>query len=219
MDFYILLGVERAASAGRHQARLQAARPQVSPGHQPGRSAGGGAVPPDRGSLRNADRSGSPPPLRLDRLGGRAGRAGAVRLRRVRLLRQRQRIGGLDLRRSVRRRAATSATRGVDERASERGADLHQTITIAFEEAIRGGAAPAHRHAAGALPRRAAARAGSRSPRRGACRATASATVKIGARPHGVFADLRALRRNGATAPHRAVRPAAGSRSKCAPSR
>ena len=54
--------------ASRHQAGLQAPCAQVPSGHQSGRPDGGGAVSPDRRSVRNAERSRSPPALRHDRV-------------------------------------------------------------------------------------------------------------------------------------------------------
>ncbi len=88
--------------AGRCQARVPASGAAVPPRHQPGRPHGGGAVPSNRGSVRDAQRSRSPPAVR-HRGSGRAGRAGGhVRFRRVRLLRQRQRSVGPDLRRPLR---------------------------------------------------------------------------------------------------------------------
>ena len=76
--------------------------------------------------------------------------------------------------------------------APERGADLHQTI----DARVRGGDArrPAdgHRHAAGALPRRAAA-SGRLHVRRSAVRALPRRRRReVGARPHGVLQAVRA---------------------------
>ena len=64
MDFYIVLGVERGAARGRHQAGLQAPRAAVASGHQSGRPRGGGALPAGARRLRDVDRSGSAAALR-----------------------------------------------------------------------------------------------------------------------------------------------------------
>ena len=64
--------------AGRHQARLQAARAEVPSGHQPGRPDGGGAVPSDRRGVRDAERSRAARRARRDR-GGTAPRRGGDR--------------------------------------------------------------------------------------------------------------------------------------------
>ena len=130
MDFYIVLGVEREAARGATSSvptngwRGGITRTSI-------RAIGSRrAVPPDCGSVRDADRSGSPPPLRLDRFGGDAGRAGAVRVRGIRFLGQRQRQRGVDLRRSVRGclSAARRPPRGAAGRARQRSAsdDRHR---------------------------------------------------------------------------------------------
>ena len=64
MDFYIVLGVERGARRGRHQAGLQAAGAAVASGHQSGRPRSGGALSAGARRLRDADGSRSAAPLR-----------------------------------------------------------------------------------------------------------------------------------------------------------
>ena len=218
MDFYILLGLERAASVGdikRAYKRLaRKYHPDINPGDRLAAAqfrqiaeAYETLIDPDR--RRRYDSTGS---------AMRAGRAGALRFRGVRLLGQRQRIVGLDLRRSVRGRArpARRAASGSARRARHRSAsDDHDRVRSGGSRRP----APADRHAAGALPRRAAARAGSRSPRRAACRAQGVGTVKS-ARGHMVFS--RTCAQCGGTGRQRQLalpRPARASRSKCGPSR
>ncbi len=167
-------GNRAGRDAGRHQARVQAARAPVSPGHQSGRSPGGGAVPPDRRGVRDAERSGSPAPLRQRRRLHRLARRFDVRLRGVRLLGERQRRVGADLRRSVRRRAEAAARPCRQRRAGAR----RRSAPVAHA-AVRGRdarrAAPARADATG-LCRACRGRAACRRRRAAACTATARAS-------------------------------------------
>ncbi len=68
----------------------------------------------------------------------RLARRSDVRVRGLRFLGERQRRIGADLRRSVCRSAAAAA-RPCRHGAPERGADLHQSLSLPFEDAMRGG--------------------------------------------------------------------------------
>ena len=138
MDFYILLGIERGATlsdikrAYRRLARRY--HPDINPGDRTAAAqfrqiaeAYETLIDPDR--RRRYDAGGGAAAARVESTFGFEGFdfsvsvSGAV---------------GSDLRRSVRRvlqqRGARAATA-----TPERGADLHQTLSLAFEEAMRGG--------------------------------------------------------------------------------
>ena len=108
------------------------------PDINPGRPARGGAVPPDRRGVRDAERSGSAPALRQRRRRRRRRASSRLRLRGVRLLGERQRRIGVRPSAICSPTCCSSATQRSDGE-PERGADLHQSLTLPFEEAMRGG--------------------------------------------------------------------------------
>ena len=192
MDFYVILGVERGATLGRHQARVQAARAEVSSGHQSGRPDGRGAVPADRGGVRNAERSGSPAALRHHGDHGRRRRRSHLRLRGIRFLGQRARQRGVRPSAICSPTCSGSATRGAATATPERGVDLHQTITLD----VRGGDArrPARRsRSRGRSTAATCQRRGPAERRRDAVPALPRhGRREVGARAHGVLEAVRA---------------------------
>ena len=139
MDFYIVLGVERGARRGRHQAGVQAARPAVASGHQSGRPRGGGALSPGARRLRNVDGSGSAAPLRRRPVVGRRRRRrrGDVRLCRLRFFEPRARRAHDDVRRVVRGSAVEARRRG-RPKAPSTAPTFTRARTLTFEEAWHG---------------------------------------------------------------------------------
>ena len=205
MDFYIILGVERGATLGDIKRAYKRLARQVPPGHQSGRPDGGGAVPPDRRGVRDAERSGSPAALRRARVAARC--------------RRRPSTFGFegfdfsvsvsgdaaptfgDLFAEVLRSSASAAGDGAPSAAPTcirrialgvRGGDARRrsaTVTVTRQEHCRD--VPGHRPAA-------------RRRRRAARTARAPARVQVGARPHGVLEAVRALRRHRAVSSRRA---------------
>ena len=218
MDFYILLGLERAASVGDIKRAYKRLARRYHPDINPGDRLAAAQFRQIAEAYETLDRSGSPPPLRRDRLGDarRPSRRPSVSRGST------SPSASADRRRRpsaiCSRTCSTSATRGVTKRTPERGSrspsDDHDRVRRGDSRR----AAPADRHAAGALPH---------LPRRGLAAGRRDAVPVVpgrrdgqdGARAHGVLENLRAVRRHRASAPARAVRPVRGSRSKCAPSR
>ena len=216
MDFYIVLGLERAA-VWRHQARLQAACPRYHPDINPGDRLAEAQFRQIAEAYETLIDPDTPAPLRLDRIGQRADRTGTLRIRRVRFFRQRQWIGGLDVRRFVRRRArpARRAPSGSERRSRRRSpSDDHDRVRSGGSRRP----APADRDAAGALPdvpRRGLAAGG----RDALSLVLGSRYRQVGARAHGVLENLPAVRRHRAPAPLPLPHLWRASRPKCAPSR
>ena len=111
--------------------------PDINPGDRTRRA----AVPPDRRSLRDAERSGSAPALRRRRAATSGGprRTSTVRVRGLRLLGQRERAVGVHVRRSVRRLCVQRGVRAGRNRRRARGRSASRRSRISFEEAVRGG--------------------------------------------------------------------------------
>ena len=138
MDFYIVLGLERAATLGEiKRAYKRLARrfhPDINPGDR--------TAAQQFRQIAEAYETLSDPERRrrYDTVGAAAAAAGRadLRVRRVRLLGQRQRRVGPtfgDLFADVLHQREAR----LDPDAPERGADLHHTLDLAFEEAMRGG--------------------------------------------------------------------------------
>ena len=125
-------------------------------------------------------------------------------------------VSGVDVWRSV--RGFPAAGGGAPGRAAARGTDLHQTLAVSFEDAIRGG-----QHTL-TVTRQEHCRYVSRGLDVACGRESLRSLPRrrhrqVGARAHGVLEAVRALRRVGAAAIRRAVRPAAAGRSRRGPSR
>ena len=204
--------------ARRHQAGVQAARAPVSPGHQSGRSDGGGAVPADRGGVRDAERSGSPAPLRHGRrprpTPARAARsasrgsisrsASAARRRRPSAICSPTCFSSASARRRTARRARRRSAS--DDHAHVRGGDARRP---ARASPSRGRSTAARCRGAG----------GCTSPRRRCLPCHGTGVVKS-ARGHMVFSKPCAhCGGTGRQRRRRAARRAAASRSRCGPSR
>ena len=217
MDFYVILGVERGATLADVKRAYKRLARKFHPGHQPGRPDGRSAVPADRGGLRNAERSRSPPALRHDRRRGRRRRWRDLRLRGIRLHHQRAGERRADLRRSVRRclQPARGAARRGD--APSAASICIRSLTIAFDEAMRGGqrlvtvTRQVHCLTCGGI-----GRLHVDETRCLHCHGTGA--VKS-ARGHMVFSKPCAYCGGSGGSRRRAVRPATASRSRCGPSR
>ena len=196
MDLYVILGIERGATlADIKRAYKRLARkfhPDINPGDRMAAAqfrqiaeAYETLIDPDR--RRRYDTSGA---------AADAGGSRDLRLRGVRFLDQRARHG--------RRRPSAICSRTCFQRETqrgdgtpERGVDLHQTITIEFDDALAGGqrviTVTRQEHCAtcqgsGRLQRRRDAVPALPWHRGG----------EVGARPHGVLEAVRLLRRLGA---------------------
>ena len=211
MNLYVAARRRREAKVEEIKRAYGGWRAEVPPGHQPRRPRWRPSC--SVGSRRRTRRSAIPSAARALRPRGRAGR------RRGR--RSSVRLPGLRFlgRRSRRRRRSTfgelfadvlqATGRARDRRAPSEGADVHATVAVAFEEAMRGGASPRR----GDAPRSGARRArgvGRLAGRRrcAACSATAPGRVRS-VRGHMVFA--RACRPCGGAGVvgHRTCAPAA----------
>ena len=136
MDFYIVLGHRSRRVARRREAGLSPAGAAVPSRRQPGRWRRGGTLPRDRAGLRDPGRSRSPAPVRR----------GGCRSRRTRTSRRPDSRGSISRRRCTRCSSRPSATclprsSAADEARGgpERGADLHQTLSLSFAQAMAGG--------------------------------------------------------------------------------
>ena len=121
-------------SSGRTGGWRASIHPDINPGDRLGRR----AVPADRRGVRNAERSGSAPRYDTSGPGGAVPEASSFG------------FDGFDFSVSVSGSSAPTfgdlfadvlrqRERRAGEAAPERGADLHQTITLSFEDAMRGG--------------------------------------------------------------------------------
>ena len=219
MDFYIVLGLERGATLGdikRAYKRLaRRFHPDINPGDRM-------AAAQFRQIAEAYETLSDPDRRRRYDTGRSRGRAGEPSRRSGSKASTSRSASAARRRRPSAISSPTccsSATARRDEGAPERGADLHQAISLDFEEAMRGGQRDADRHAAGALPRRAAAPAGCTSPRRRCAQCHGAGVVKS-ARGHMVFSKPCA--QCGGTGRQRQTRVPGvrrRSRSRCGPSR
>ena len=200
MDLYVLLGIEREATLDDIKRAYRRLARRFHPDINPGDRTAEQQFRQIARSLRNAERSRPAETLRHRRSLGRLCRAQHVRVRGLRFFSERRAA------RRRRRSVICSPTCSIDGSnragdASERGADLHQTIALTFDEAMRGGPREISRHTAGALPdvRRARTAAGHGAP---LCAVRRLRHRQVCARPHGVFEAVRAVRRHRRASRH-----------------
>ena len=194
MDFYILLGIERAATLNdikrAYQRLARRYHPDINPGDRTA-AAQFRQIAEAYETLSDPDRR-----RRYDSGGsGPVARRSDVRVRGLRLLGQRQRRVGADLRRSVRRRAAGNAR--ADDRAASAAPICIRRSRCRFEDgdARRTSARSTvtrHEHCRACHGHRPAAGA-----RRARClHCHGSGVGEVGARAHGVLEAVRAVRRH-----------------------
>ena len=219
MDFYIVLGLERARRVGDIKRAYRRLARRYHPDINPGDRLAAAQFRQIAEAYETLERSGAPAPLRRDR----------HRRRRRRSRRRSGSRGSTSPSASAepRRRpsaicsptCSTSARRGATKARPSGAPICIRRSRSRFEDAMRGGQHAADRHAPGALPRRAGARAGCRSPRRRCAHCQGAGRRQVGARPHGVLEAVRAVRRHRAAAADALSDVRRGSRSRCGPSR
>ena len=221
MDFYIILGLERGATLGdikRAYKRLaRRYHPDINPGDRTA-AAQFRQIAEAYETLSDPDRR-----RRYDATGAPADASSERRRSASRGSTSRSASSGAsastfgDLFADVLQQRDGATQDG----APERGADLHQSVTLE----LRGG--DARRPAQVVTVTRQehcrdvpAARVGCTRRRDAAVRTChGSGHRQVGARAHGVLEAVRAVRRHPDASGRRAARPAAASRSRCAPRR
>ena len=189
MDFYILLGLGADASLGEIKRAYRGWRANIIPDINPGDRSRGGAVPADRRSLRDADRSGSAAALRRRRVdrrrcSKRARSASKDSISRSASAARRRRPSAI-----CSRNLAAAERRRPSQQQPERGADLHLTITLPLRSGDARRPASGDGHPAGALRASAAASGTTAVGRaRSAADCHGSGVVKS-ARGHMVFSQ------------------------------